>query len=119
MLRWRFSSGLLLGLVLGMALGTVLVSLVLPPPPQDSRLQFEVKELSRRLESANEARARAEKQLEEFSQLADQMTKSFATLERRFQEMEAELARLKPEEPQLEATPTALRLEATAKPETE
>jgi uncharacterized membrane-anchored protein YhcB (DUF1043 family) len=97
MLRWRFSSGLILGLVLGIPTGALLASALLPRPPADTRLQFEVRELTRRLEMANEARARAEKQMEDFAKLADQMTKSFENLERRFHELEAELASAKPQ----------------------
>ncbi|GIW43607.1 MAG: hypothetical protein KatS3mg077_0889 [Candidatus Binatia bacterium] len=109
MLRWRFSSGLILGLILGIPTGALLASALLPNPPADTRLQFEVRELTRRLEMANEARARAEKQMEEFSKLADQMTKSFENLERRFQELEAELASVKPPSaaPRPPATPPA------------
>lgn len=92
MLRWRFSTGLVLGLLLGLPLGALLVSVLAPPPEADPRLQFEIRELTRKLEAANEARARADKQLEEFQKLADQMTRSFETLQRRFQELERQVA---------------------------
>lgn len=92
MLRWRFGSGVVLGLVLGIPLGAILVSLLAPPPDQNARLEFEVRELTRKLEAANEARVRADRQLEEFQKLADQMTRSFENLERRFRELEAQLS---------------------------
>ncbi len=98
MLRWRFSSGLLVGLVLGIPLGAILSSSLAPVPQADPRLQFEVRELTRQLEIANESRARAERQLEEFSKLAGQMTKNFENLEQRFRDLEAELARVKTEQ---------------------
>ncbi|MCX8072730.1 MAG: hypothetical protein N3C12_09800 [Candidatus Binatia bacterium] len=108
MLRWRFSSGIILGLVLGIPFGAILSTILAPPPQADARLQFEVRELTRQLEAANEARARAEKQLEEFTKLADQMTKSFEKLEQRFRELEAEVASAKIQE----ASPTGAVLSA-------
>lgn len=104
MLRWRFGSGVVLGLVLGIPLGAILVSLLAPPPDQNARLDFEVRELTRKLEAANEARVRADRQLEEFQKLADQMTRSFENLERRFRELEAQLQEA--EHPSSPATPT-------------
>lgn len=114
MLRWRFSSGLILGLVVGLPLGAILASVFLPPAPPDTRLQFELRELTRRLEAANEARARAEKQLEEFSKLADQMTRSFENLERRFRELEAQLPAAHSQPTEAEPSPTLAPSEAGA-----
>jgi len=48
----------------------------------------QIDELTRRLEAAQEERTRADRQLERFQQLAEQMTTTFAKLEARFKALE-------------------------------
>ncbi len=91
MLRFRFSSGLILGLLLGIPGGVLLSLLALPQhadqaPATSTRIQ----ELTRRLETAEEDKQRMERQLEQFQQLAIQMTGSFNSLEQRFRALEEE-----------------------------
>ena len=97
MLRMRFSSGLLIGLLVGVPAGSLIALLLTPaatPPPPSQATMLQVEELTRRLESAQEERARADRQLERFQQLSEQMTTTFNTLEARFKALEqAERAR--------------------------
>jgi hypothetical protein len=91
MLRLRFSSGLILGLLLGVPAGTLIGLLVLPPraaePTAANTLQVE--ELTRKLEIAREENEHVDRQLDQFTKLADQMTASFNNLEHRFKALEA------------------------------
>jgi chromosome segregation ATPase len=50
-------------------------------------LKLQLRQLTRELEREKEARARADRQLEQFAQFADQMTASFQKLEQRFEEL--------------------------------
>src|SRR3990172_7782719 len=92
MLRLRFLPGLLLGLVVGLPAGILLAVLLglpqgsAPPIAAPSQIQ----DLTRKLEQANEAKERADRQLEQFQKLAEQMTVSFNNLERRFKSLEEE-----------------------------
>ena len=91
MLRFRFSSGLILGLLLGVPGGALLGLLALPQhidqaPATSARIQ----ELTRRLETAEEDKRRMDRQLEQFQQLTVQMTASFNSLEQRFRALEEE-----------------------------
>jgi TolA-binding protein len=90
MLRLRFSSGLILGLVAGGLAGVVVGMLMLPPRSADSSAatNFQMIELTRKLEAAKEDKERTERQLEQFQKLADQMTATFKTLEQRFNALE-------------------------------
>jgi hypothetical protein len=90
MRRLRFTSGLILGLLFGLAAGTV-IGLLLPSahnsdPNSASATQLQA--LTRELEAARDAKERADRQLEVFAKLADQMTATFKTLEERFQAIE-------------------------------
>jgi TolA-binding protein len=86
MLRLRFSSGLLLGLVVGVVAGVLIGMLMLPTHGSDAgaATNLQVIELTRKLEAAQEAKERTDRQLEEFQKLADQMTTTFKSLEQRF-----------------------------------
>lgn len=86
MLRFRFSSGLILGLVLGVLAGVVIGVFMLPPRGTDSgtATNLQVIELTRKLAGMQEAKERADRQLEQFQKLADQMTTTFKSLEQRF-----------------------------------
>ena len=85
MLRNRFSTGLILGLVIGLPVGLLIGLLVLPPGPDPAALtSLEVQDLRRKLETATYAKERAERQMDQFQKLAEQMTASFARLEERF-----------------------------------
>jgi len=85
MLRFRFTSGVILGLVIGLPVGLLIGLLVLPPQPDPAALtSLEVQDLRRKLEAASYAKDRAERQLEQFQKLAEQMTASFSRLEERF-----------------------------------
>jgi hypothetical protein len=90
MLRFRFSSGLILGLVVGVPAGVLIGMLMLPAPRMDvgAATNARVIELTRRLETATEAKERADRQLEQFQKLADQMTATFKSLEQRFNALE-------------------------------
>jgi TolA-binding protein len=90
MLRLRFSSGLLLGLVVGVLAGVVIGMLMLPARSIDAgaATNAQVIELTRRLEAATDAKERADRQLEQFQKLADQMTATFKSLEQRFNALE-------------------------------
>ena len=89
MLRLRFSSGLILGLVVGVLAG-VLIGMLMLPARMDvgAATNAQVIELTRRLEAATEAKERADRQLEQFQKLADQMTATFKSLEQRFNALE-------------------------------
>lgn len=106
MMRWRFSSGLLLGLVMGATLGTVIGALLRSPHGDagSGAMALQVQELSRKLAEAQEARMRADQQLERFAQLAEQMATSFNKLDERFKTL-AELAQAL--EAQTAATPAS------------
>ena len=85
MLRFRFTSGVILGLVIGLPVGLLIGLQVLPPRPDPAALAtLEVQDLRRKLEAATYAKDRAERQMEQFQKLADQMTTSFSRLEERF-----------------------------------
>jgi len=101
MMRWRFSSGLLLGLVAGGAAGTLIGVLLAPPRGSDASqaTALQVQELSRKLTEAQEARLRADQQLERFAQLAEQMTVSFNKLDERFKKLSEQAAALEAETP--------------------
>ena len=90
MLRLRFTSGLALGLAVGVPLGALITLLLTPSPRDDSTTatSLQVLELTRKLDLANEARERMERQLEQFTGIANQMTASFNTLEARFKALE-------------------------------
>jgi TolA-binding protein len=93
MLRLRFLPGLILGLVFGLPAGVIVGVLVLAPhgAEQSAGASSMVQDLTRKLEAAKEARERADRQLEQFQKLADQMTASFNNLEMRFKLLEEEL----------------------------
>lgn len=86
MLRFRFSSGLIVGLVVGVLAGVLIGVLMLPPRGTDSgtATSLQVIELTRKLEGMQEEKERADRQLEQFQKLADQMTTTFKSLEQRF-----------------------------------
>jgi hypothetical protein len=85
MLRFRFTSGVILGLVIGLPVGVLIGLLVLPPRPDPAALtSLEVQDMRRKLEAATYAKDRAERQMEQFQKLAEQMTASFSRLEERF-----------------------------------
>ena len=85
MLRFRFTSGVILGLVIGLPVGLLIGLQVLPPRPDPAAVATqEVQDLRRKLETATYAKERAERQMEQFQKLADQMTTSFRRLEERF-----------------------------------
>jgi len=90
MLRLRFTSGLILGLVVGGLAGTLIGLLALPSRPADSSAptSLQVQELQRRLEAAKEDKERVDRQLDQFTKLADQMTASFNSLAERFKALE-------------------------------
>jgi len=92
MLRLRFLPGLILGLLFGLPAGIVVGILVLAPhgTEQGVGASSTVQDLTRKLEAAKEARDRADRQLEQFQKLADQMTASFNSLEMRFKLLEEE-----------------------------
>lgn len=97
MSRLGFSSGVAIGLVAGLLSGGLLALLLSPAAPADRVSEIQVQELSRRLEAAKDARERADRQLEQFQKLAEQMTTSFQALEARFTAMSAELERRRAE----------------------
>lgn len=99
MLRLRFASGLILGLVLGVPAGTVIGLAVLPRSADPSTATTsQVQELTRQLASVKDDKAVVDRQLEQFAKMADQMTVSFDSLERRFKALEEE-ARLRDTHP--------------------
>jgi hypothetical protein len=91
MLRLRFTSGLILGLLLGVPAGTLTGLLLFPTHPTDQNVStsVQIEELTRKLEFAKEQKEHVDRQLEQFTKLADQMTASFTTLEQRFKALEA------------------------------
>lgn len=96
MLRWRFSTGLLLGLLLGLAVGALLASMLDRAPTGDEELRFQLRQLSREIEREKEARARADRQLQQFTEFANQMTESFRRLEARFEQLAQQAAEAAP-----------------------
>jgi gas vesicle protein len=115
MLRLRFGSGVILGLVLGIPAGALIALLLAPAPPPTDRTAtaLQVQELTRRLEAAKEDRQRADKQIEQFQKLAEQMTTTFNNLEQRFTALqeaqraqEARAAQAPPPTAPAAATPT-------------
>ena len=85
MLRTRFNAGLILGLVIGLPVGLLIGLQVLPQRPDPAAVASqEVQDLRRKLETATYAKERAERQMEQFQKLAEQMTASFSRLEERF-----------------------------------
>jgi TolA-binding protein len=115
MLRLRFLPGLILGLLFGLPAGIVVGILVLAPhgTEQSAGTSSMVQDLTRKLEAAKEARDRADRQLEQFQKLADQMTASFNNLEMRFKLLEEEL---RVREAQTQAAEAAVRTRALAAP---
>jgi TolA-binding protein len=115
MLRLRFLPGLILGLMFGLPAGIVVGILVLAPhgTEQSAGASSMVQDLSRKLEAAKEARDRADRQLEQFQKLADQMTASFNNLEMRFKLLEEEQH---VREVQAQAAEAAVRARAPAAP---
>jgi hypothetical protein len=57
-------------------------------PEPGAATSLQVIELTRKLELATEAKERADRQLEQFQKLADQMTATFKSLEQRFNALE-------------------------------
>ncbi len=104
MLRWRFSTGLLLGLAVGLPAGALIALLLQPPVRGHEEVELQLRQLARELEREKEARARADRQLEQFTEFAERMTVSFQKLEQRFAQL-AEAAA---------ATPTASSPETPA-----
>jgi len=92
MLRLRFLPGLILGLLVGLPAGVGIGILALAPhgTEQNAGASSLVQDLTRKLETAKEERDRADRQLEQFQKLADQMTTSFNNLEIRFKLLEEE-----------------------------
>jgi hypothetical protein len=89
-MRLRFSSGLTLGLAAGIPVGALLAVLLSPRSQDGGAMTLRVQELTRQLDAAREARERADRQLDQFQKLADQMTVSFKSLEERFNALQAE-----------------------------
>jgi len=92
MLRLRFLPGLILGLLVGLPVGIGVGVLALAPHgrEQNAGASSLVQDLTHKLEAAKEERDRADRQLEQFQKLADQMTASFNNLEMRFKLLEEE-----------------------------
>jgi TolA-binding protein len=92
MLRLRFLPGLILGLLVGLPVGIGVGVLTLAPHGSEQNVGASplVQDLTRKLEAAKDERDRADRQLEQFQKLADQMTKSFNNLEMRFKLLEEE-----------------------------
>ena len=90
MLRFRFSSGLLLGLVAGVPAGVLIGIFMLPARSSDpgATTSLQIVELTRKLEAARDDKERSDRQLEQFQKLADQMTATFKSLEQRFNALE-------------------------------
>ena len=114
MLRLRFSSGLILGLVVGVPLGVLIGVLMLPARGSDpgAATNLQIIDLTRKLEAAKEAKERADRQLEQFQKLADQMTATFKSLEQRFNALE-ESERLRDAQRQPASQPEAKAPEPT------
>lgn len=68
-------------------MGALLALLLRPPSAPNEELQFQLRQLSRELEREKEARARADRQLQQFTEFANQMTESFQRLEARFEQL--------------------------------
>ncbi len=81
-----FTKGLVVGLGLGIIVGAV-AALVLSGPPAANISPARIEELNRKIAAAEESRARADKQLEDFQKIAEQMAQSFQTLEKRFNDL--------------------------------
>jgi TolA-binding protein len=115
MLRLRFLPGLILGLLFGLPAGIVVGVLVLAPhgTEQSVGASSTIQDLTRKLEAAKEARDRADRQLEQFQKLADQMTASFNSLELRFKLLEEQQH---VREVQAQAAEAAVRARAPAAP---
>ena len=109
MLRLRFLPGLILGLVLGLPAGVLIGMLTLSPrgTSDPTATSLHVQELTRKLDAANEAKERAERQFEQFQKLAEQMTASFNELERRFKALEEEQRRRESQGAQTSQRPAA------------
>jgi hypothetical protein len=92
MLRLRFLPGLILGLLVGLPVGIGVGVLALAPHGSEQNVGASslVQDLTHKLETAKEERDRADRQLEQFQKLADQMTTSFSNLEMRFKLLEEE-----------------------------
>src|SRR5512139_1827691 len=92
MLRLRFLPGLILGVLIGLPAGITIALFVLPPRAleQNASTSPLVQDLTRKLDAAREARERADRQIEQFQKLAEQMTASFNNLETRFKALEEE-----------------------------
>ncbi len=91
MLQTRFNTGLILGLVIGLPVGLLIGLQILPQRPDPAAVTSqEVQDLRRKLETATYAKERAERQMEQFQKLAEQMTASFARLEERFKTLGAQ-----------------------------
>ena len=108
MLRFRFSSGLILGLVVGVLAGVAIAVFMLPPRGIDSgtAMNLQVIELTRKLAGMQEEKERADRQLEQFQKLADQMTTTFKSLEQRFNALD-EAQRLRDGQHPASAPPVA------------
>jgi TolA-binding protein len=115
MLRLRFLPGLILGLVIGLPVGIGVGVLALAPhgTEQSAGTSSLVQDLTRKLEAAKEQRDRADRQLEQFQKLADQMTASFNNLEMRFRLLEEEQ---RVRDAQLQASQAAIPARAPAPP---
>lgn len=115
MLRLRFSSGLMLGLVAGVPLGALIGVLMLPVRGTDpgAATSLQVMELTHKLEAAKEDKDRADRQLEQFQKLAEQMTATFKSLEQRFNALE-ESEHLRDAQRQPASSPAAKAPEPTA-----
>jgi hypothetical protein len=92
MLRLRFLPGLILGLLVGLPVGIGVGVLALAPHGSEQNVGASslVQDLTHKLEAAKEERDRADRQLDQFQKLADQMTASFNNLEIRFKLLEEE-----------------------------
>jgi hypothetical protein len=89
MLQSHFIRGVILGLAIGAAVGLLVGEWVLSPPDATLLASPETQDLRRKLEAATYAKERAERQMEQFQKLAEQMTASFNRLEERFKALEA------------------------------
>ena len=105
----------MLGLVVGVPLGVLIGVLMLPARGSDpgAATSLQVIELTRKLEAAKEDKERADRQLEQFQKLADQMTATFKSLEQRFNALE-ESERLRDAQRQPTSQPEAKAPEPTA-----
>jgi hypothetical protein len=105
----------MLGLVVGVPLGVLIGVLLLPARGSDpgTATSLKIIELTRKLEAAREDKERADRQLEQFQKLADQMTATFKSLEQRFNVLE-ESERLRDAQRQPASPPEAKAPEPTA-----